>query len=170
MKVIQYNAISLNGYIAGPDDDTSFTSKEDWDGFLAMAKKVGNIIIGRRTHDMAKKEGNQLDVRLRIVMTNNSSYNDHTPNTIFTSQSPKEIIELVSSRGFDTTLVAGGGMLNSSFLKAGLIDELYIDVEPIIFGRGIPLFSPDDFEKNLKLLSTTKLNENTVQLHYRVLK
>ena len=69
MHVILYMAMTVNSKIAGIDDDTSWTSKEDWDGFRAMCKKVGNDIIGRRTYDMVKKEGTQLDGVLTIVLT-----------------------------------------------------------------------------------------------------
>jgi len=51
-----------------------------------------------------------------------------------------------------------------------LIDEIYIDVEPRVFGRGIPLFNGNDFDANLKLLETKKLSDNEIQLHYQVLK
>ena len=61
-------------------------------------------------------------------------------------------------------------MLNSSFMKEKLIDEIHLDVEPLVFGRGIKLFADDDFESRLELVGTKKLSANTVQLHYRVLR
>lgn len=67
-------------------------------------------------------------------------------------------------------LLAEVGHVNSLFMKEGLIDEIYLDVEPIIFGKGIPLFTSEDFEYNFQMLDFKKLNENTIQLHYKVLK
>lgn len=77
---------------------------------------------------------------------------------------------MLEEKGFSETFLAGGGNVNSSFIKDGLIDEIYLDVEPIVFGKGIKLFSEEDFEYELELLEVNKLNENTVQLHYKVKK
>jgi len=43
-------------------------------------------------------------------------------------------------RDFEEVIVAGGGMLNASFIADNLVDEICLDIEPIILGEGIPLF------------------------------
>lgn len=73
-------------------------------------------------------------------------------------------------KGFTTAFLAGGGQLNTSFAKEGLIDEIYLDVEPLILGQGIKIFTDADFEFLLELLDFKKLNSNTIQLHYKVIK
>jgi len=170
MRVILYMAMTVNGKIAGDNDDTSWTTKEDWEGFRAMCKKVGNAIIGRRTYEMVKKEGIQLDNILTVVMTHDPELlGQQLPHTIFTDKPPKDVLTLLKEKGYKEALVAGGGILNSAFLKDGLIDEMYIDIEPLILGRGIPLFADGDFAPRLKLLKITTLtNRQTVQLHYQV--
>jgi len=172
MKTILYMAMTVNGKIAGTDDDTSWTSKEDWDGFRAMCRKVGNAIIGKRTYDMVKKEGTQLGDILTIVLTHDPVLlSKKSPHTIFTDKHPRDVLALLKGKGFGEALVAGGGILNSAFLKEGLIDELYIDIEPLILGRGIPLFADGDFEPRLTLLEVKTLtNRQTIQLHYKVTK
>jgi len=70
----------------------------------------------------------------------------------------------------DEVVVAGGGKLNASFLKEGLVDEIYLDVEPIAFGKGIKLFDDEDFEVNLELIEVNKISQNEIQLHYKVKK
>ncbi|MBI5151850.1 MAG: dihydrofolate reductase [Candidatus Pacebacteria bacterium] len=172
MKTILYMAITVNGKIAGTNDDTSWTSKEDWDGFRAICRKVGNAVIGRRTYEMVIKEGMQLSDILTVVMTHDPRLlAKHSPDTIFTDKSPKDVIAILKEKGFKEALVCGGGILNSSFLKEGIIDEIYIDIEPLILGRGIPLFADGDFQPRLKLLEVKTLtNRQTVQLHYKVIK
>lgn len=171
MKTILYMAMTVNGKIAGIDDDTSWTSKEDWAGFFAKAQEIGVIIIGRKTYEAIKKENTLIPgIKLRIVVTHDTP-KDTPPHTIFTDQNPHQILNIVTSHGFSTAMVAGGGQINSLFLKAGLIDELYIDIEPLVLGRGIPLFADGDFEARLKLLGVKTLsNHQTIQLHYKVLK
>lgn len=172
MKTILYMAMTVNGKVAGAGDDTSWTSKEDWDGFHAMCKKTGNAVIGRRTYEVVKKEGTQLDDILTVVLTHDSTLlAKQSPHTIFTDKPPKDILTMLERKGFKEALIAGGGILNTVFLKESLIDEIYIDIEPLILGRGIPLFADGDFAPRLKLLEVKQLgNRQTVQLHYKVLK
>lgn len=172
MNTILYMAMTVNGKIAGSNDDTSWTSKEDWDGFRAMCKKTGNAVIGHRTYDMVKKEGTQLGDILTVVLTHDPALiNKQLPHTIFTDKHPRDVLAIIQEKGYKEALVCGGGILNSAFLKEGLIDEIYIDIEPLILGRGIPLFADDDFAPRLKLLDVKTLtNHQTIQLHYKVLK
>ena len=54
MKVILYQAMSVNGYIAGAHDETPW-SDEEWKSFSKAVSEAGNIIIGRRTYELMKK-------------------------------------------------------------------------------------------------------------------
>ena len=85
-------------------------------------------------------------------------------------KSPKDALDILKKDKFSKALVAGGGTLNTSFIKENLVDEIIIDVEPKILGKGIKLFSDDDFESNLELIRTKKLSNNEIQLRYKVLK
>ncbi|MBI2622162.1 dihydrofolate reductase [Candidatus Microgenomates bacterium] len=168
MKTILYMGISINGYIAKADDNTDWTSKEDWDGFYKHSKVARNIILGKRTFDLAVSDGTfPFPDCLNVVMTHQKVDNKWGKRVVFTDKSPREILEMLQESGFKEVFVAGGGHINSSFMKDGLIDEIYVDVEPIVFGKGIQLFAPEDFEYKLKLLSVKNLNKNTVQLHYK---
>jgi len=73
-------------------------------------------------------------------------------------------------RSFEEVIVAGGGILNASFLSENLVDEIYFDIEPIILGEGIPVFKDKDFESRLKLIGKKMLTRDVVQLHYQVRK
>lgn len=75
---------------------------------------------------------------------------------------------MLEEKGFTTVFLAGGGALNASFMKEKLINEIYLDVEPVIFGKGIQVVAPSEFEYELDLLEIKKLNKDTVQLHYLV--
>jgi dihydrofolate reductase len=77
---------------------------------------------------------------------------------------------MVEKEGFDIVLVTGGGETNGAFLKANMIDEVYLDVEPMVFGEGIPTFTPNDVNLKLEFVDSKMLNKNTIQLHYKVIK
>ena len=107
---------------------------------------------------------------LNIVVSHQKIENRWGEKVLITNKAPKEIIEILEQKGFTTAFLAGGGQLNTSFVKENLINEIYLDVEPLIIGQGIKIFAEADFELELELFETKKLNPNTVQLHYKVIK
>lgn len=168
MKVILYMAISVNGIIARENNDTSWVSQTEWESFRKTTQKVGNIIIGRRTFDVAVREGDfPFEGSFNVVCTSKDIVNKWGDNVVFV-KSPQEALKVLEDRGFDTAMVGGGGNLNSQFMKENLVDEIYLDVEPIVLGEGISLFEDADFEAKLALIETTKLSGNEIQLRYKV--
>jgi riboflavin biosynthesis pyrimidine reductase len=71
---------------------------------------------------------------------------------------------------FQTAIITGGSMLNSEFGKRGLIDEVILDVNPSIVGDGLPIFQPADFALSLELVAVEKIEDDIVELRYRVKK
>ncbi len=167
MKTILMMATTINGKIARPDGSTDW-SKEDWDNFVSIAKRIGCVIIGKNTYDIAKKEGSMISGVYTVVMTHAPQKNDIN-DIFFTSASPREILRQLEQKGYSEVLVAGGGNVNAQFLNQKLINEIIIDVEPKIFGTGVSLFAENHFEASLELLDVKKLNSNTISLHYKVL-
>ncbi len=168
MKVILYMAITANGLIAKEDDDTSWISTEEWSTYSKLARKIGNIIVGKRTYDIFTKqiEFQELKDTKFVVVTH---HNFKTlSNHHFIAKSPKDALKFFKND--DELIVAGGGILNGAFMKENLVDEIYIDIEPIVFGKGIPVFASSDFQTKLELIETKMLSKNTIQLHYRVKK
>lgn len=168
MKTILYMAVTINGFVAGENDDTSWVSSEDWNSFIKTARGIGNVIIGRRTFEVMSDRGEVDNFKdLSVVVVTNRELSG-LPIFVVTAKSPKDALEKLQSKGFEKALVAGGGGLNTSFLNEKLIDEIYIDVEPQILGRGIPLFKANDISQKLRLLEVNKFSKSTVQLHYEV--
>ena len=160
-------AITVNGYIAKENNETPW-SDEEWSIFSSFIKERRNIIIGRNTYNLMKEENEFDKIGNPVVVV--ISKNKIIDENIISVSSPKQAIDILKEKGFDIVVIAGGGQLNSSFLKEGLVDEIYLDVEPLIFGKGIKLFSDDDFDVKLELLDVGKMSQNLVQLHYKVLK
>jgi dihydrofolate reductase len=162
--------ITPNGYIAKEDGNSEWTSEEDLQGFFENSKKAGNIIMGKNTYLEASKQGYfPFPEALNIVMSREKIENKWGDKVIVTSATPKELLKMLSDKGFEIAFLAGGGAINASFMKDRLVNEIYLDVEPLLFGRGIQIIAPADFECELELLGVKNLNKNTVQLHYRVI-
>jgi len=169
MKIVLYLAITLNGYIAGEDDNVDWVYEGSWDNYLEKVKESDVVVVGRRTYEiMSQEEFNA--ARHYAVFTSKRNIQLKASNVEFVHITPKQFIEkLKKKRIVRKILVAGGSKLNSSFLKENLIDEIYLDVEPFVLGKGIPLFDRVDVKLRVKLLGC-KVDNNTIQLHYKIIK
>jgi len=169
MKVILYMATSANGYIAGENDNVEWVSEVSWNSYLKKVKEIGCVIIGRKTYDLMPTDEFVKGVRY-IVLTKKVDLLKKAPNIEFSSKKPKELLESLQKEGIKEACICGGGEINTAFMKENLIDEIYLDIEPIILGKGIKLFAEQDFESKLELIETTSLSRNEVQLHYKIIK
>lgn len=168
MKVVLYMAMSANGMIAKNNDDTSWISIAEWNGYSSAVRKARCLIVGRRTYEILTKQPEFAEFKdIKLAIVSHESFPTLSLKHIV-AHSPKEALELL--KDFVEVVVAGGGELNASFLAENLVDEIYLDVEPIVLGEGIPLFRGKNFERTLKLLGQKKISENEIQLHYQVLK
>ena len=168
VKVIVYMQISVNGMIARLDN-SGFSSKKAKAGFLDMINKVQVNIVGRKTFEIASRKGGFPLKGLNIVMTTHAIKNTWGNNVIITDKAPLEVLKIVKEHGYRKAMV-GGGVTAASFIREGLVDELFLDVEPVIIGSGIPVFSDKKFESKLKLLDIKKTSMNEIRLHYKVLR
>ncbi|NTW89988.1 MAG: dihydrofolate reductase [Candidatus Moranbacteria bacterium] len=169
MNVTLYMAVSANGFIARSDDSTPW-SDEEWSAFLSEVNSVGNMIIGRRTYEKIASDtgfGEYGDATV-VVVSHALSAGDITGITFVSS--PEEALHFFEDKGFSEALIAGGATLNASFLKAGLVDRLVLDVEPRLLGSGFRLFSGEVPERDLRLDEVRNLSDQSVQLRYSVVK
>lgn len=168
MKVVLYMAMSVNGFIAKENSETPW-SADEWKSFSRFVGKAKNIVIGRKTYDLMEQSGDfqKIGNPFTIVLTRKAAKRDDGPSFV---HSPKEALDLLEMKGFKYALIAGGGEVNASFMKAGLIDEIYLDVEPLLFGKGITLFANENINVKLEFLGIKKISGNTRQLHYKVVK
>ena len=173
MKVTLFMAMSLNGIIARKNGDEDFLSHDNWNSFSDLVKHFQNFIIGRKTFEAVKKwtDGYNFDDfkdATKVVISSNQNYK--TDKSYKLASNPKEALKILKESGFNNILITGGSGLNSSFAKENLIDEVILNVEPVIIGEGIPLFFSNEFDLNLKLVDVKKLPNDIVQLHYKIIK
>ena len=77
----------------------------------------------------------------------------------FSDESPREICERLRGSGNTVLTLVGGSSLATSFFRESLIDELWLTIEPKLFGKGINLISDTDLDVTLKLVDIQKVNE-----------
>ncbi len=168
MKVSIYNAISIDGFIAKQDDNTDWVSEADWKIFSQKIKESKVIVMGRRTYESFEGELPQ-EAELNVVMTHNAELlsKKDDPQVWFSDLTPEQIIQELSKK-YDSILVIGGGKTNAAFMKAGLVDEVTVDIHPIILGKGVPLFGGETLDKKLTLEETVQGEAGLVLATYGV--
>jgi len=171
MKIILDMATTLNGVIARKDFTEDFLSNYNWEVFCKISNKIGCFIIGRKTYDIITTEDYDLDKIKKvkkIVISSNKSFKN--TKEFFFVNSPKEAVNKAEMLGFSEVLLAGGGKINSEFMKIGLVDEIFFNINPVILGEGIKVIGESNFQYRLKLLGIKKIKEDIVRVHYKVLK
>jgi len=192
-KVILSMMMSLDGFIAGPNDEMDwlppFNDEALWkDMHRQMWKNlrsVDTLLLGRATYQIWEKywpaaatnpasTKNDLDF---------SRYADETQKVVFSrtldnvgwknsrlvkENIAEEISRLKEQPGKNLAL-AGGAGIAQTFMRLGLIDDYQILVYPVILGRGKPLFKGLENRIKLKLVETTTLRPEVVALHYKPL-
>ncbi len=170
MATVIYIAITANGFIARADESADWISDSEWGLFRNFVNAHGNMIVGKRTYEILLEHGEFARSELSSIQTvvlSDVPLVVQAPNHQV-ARSPVEAIEALAA--YETIVIAGGGRMNGSFIRENLVDELYLDVEPIVFGKGIALFEGADFEAKLKLKSVQHIGESEVQLRYEVIK
>jgi len=157
-------ALSADGFIAKDNStpSTSWTSKADKKRFLALTKEAEVVIMGRTTFETI---GKPLPGRLNVIYTTGAA--KHAGAEI-TSKPPAELLAELEKRGFREAAVCGGASIYTLFMKAGVVDTMYLTIEPVVFGDGIRLFR-EPIDAKLKLVSAEKV-EDSVLFEYTVLK
>lgn len=166
-------AISANGIIATETGGEDFLSHENWEKFCELAREFGNFIVGRKTYEAVKKwdDGYNFDDLVgveKVIISKDKNFKLGKSYTL--ANSPEDALAKLSQKGFKKILVTGGANINSAFAKANLLDEVVLNFEPVVVGKGISVFAPEDFELKLKLVSSEKSASGILTLAYNVLK
>jgi len=172
MKLILMMAMTVDGVIAkNKEQNADWTSKSDKRVFIEETKKHGAIIMGDTTFEAMGKKA--LPGRLNLILSlTPEKYQDLVnPGQLeFMKGTPQEIVKHLEDKGYKSAILGGGARTNSFFLKANLVDEILITVEPKIFGIGMNFTEGEDLNLNLELLESKEIGDNAIQLRYKIIK
>lgn len=170
-KICVFIACSLDGFIAGPNDELDWlpTDEEGMeDTFTPFFERVGAMLMGRRTFDVVVgMEGFWPYGDTPVLVATRRPLTSEIP-TVRRAEGPiTAMVEqaLEAARGKDV-YVHGGALIRSA-LDAGLVDELTVTVVPTILGAGRPLFAGVSRRHELELEDVRPIGLGLVQLRYR---
>lgn len=162
--------MSVNGITSRPDYREDFLSAANWYTFLDCVRETGALIWGRKTHEKVMSRNRKyLDEIAGIPKIVVSTQPDFFADSGFeVAASPRDAVARLSGRGHGRATLAGGSILNTAFARDRLIDEIIVNVEAVVVGKGIPLFAADDFDLRLALQEVRQIDPRIVQLRYQV--
>ena len=171
MKVILYMATSVNGNITSGKSDSDWVDKADWKMFHKVITDSGVMVMGSETYKQFATDFPQKGALNVVVTKKKNLLAKNIKGVLFTNKSPKELITELSKQGYKQIALIGGETLNTSFIKENFIDEVYVDIHPLLIGKGLRLFGEiNKYFKKLKLMNVTKMDHDLVLLRYKVTK
>jgi riboflavin biosynthesis pyrimidine reductase len=175
MRIVLVATQSLDGFITKHGQPgTAFTSQEDKTHFREMVAGFDAGVLGGETYRIYREaiRARLPGSKLRVVMTRSpdSHATEAVPGMLeFTSATPAILAAGLRSRGFSQCVLLGGSHVHSLFLAAGLVDEVWLTIEPVLFGAGTPLLAqPADLR--LKVHTIERLGTSALLAKYHVLK
>jgi dihydrofolate reductase len=169
-KVVYGGAMSLDGFIAGPNGEYDWIVMDPDMDFSEMMARFDTFLIGRKTFEVMQRVGSEAPPTpgiQNIVFSRTLQASDHPGITISADAEPV-VRALRTQPGKDIALF-GGGELFRSLLAAGLVDEVAVSVIPVLLGGGIP-FLPSPAERATLKLRKHRVYEKTgtVGLQYDI--
>ena len=173
MKTILIFVSTLDGKITkwGNPDVKLWSSHQDQDYYKKIWNESKLIVMGSNTFNAGSFPSPNPQL---IIMTGHpDKYKSLkiSGQIEFTSESPLELTDRFKSKGHQQMLVVGGPHVATSFLKEQLIDELWLTLEPKIFGIGGNFATDVKLDINLCLIHCDRVNkQGTLITKYSVLK
>jgi dihydrofolate reductase len=165
-KYIAIAAITIDGRIAKNSHHFSdWTSTQDKHFLHAILDICDVVLVGNSTYKMAIKP---LSKRNCIVLTRQIQNKKNKIRLTYLDPTKQSLTRIIKNQGYKKIAILGGTQIYSYCLEKRLIDELYLTIEPISFGYGLPLFE-NHTQTNWKLNSIKKLNKRgSILLHYLI--
>lgn len=182
-KLVTDNLLSLDGYSSGPNDEI------DWFGFdeeslewsRNLLRGAGLIVMGRRTYELFLEYWPTAQARqdeptiarylteLPKLVFSSTLTTSNWENTRFVPRPPAEVVreEKKSSGGY--ILLLGSASLLAVLLKEHLVDEMHVRIQPIVLGKGRPLFPLAEVRQSLTLREGRMFKSGVAALLYEVL-
>jgi dihydrofolate reductase len=169
MKVTLIAAMTIDGFIGRSTTDRSFdwTSPEDKQFYVDTIKRARVVVMGLRTFQTFTRYPKGL--KFVLYTTKPEEFENPKPHLIetwATKEDPRKVLQQLESEGYEEVAICGGATIYTMFLKACLVDQLDLTIEPVLFGRGVPLLS-EELNTQLELVETKKLSPRTILNTYR---
>jgi dihydrofolate reductase len=172
-KVIYGGACSLDGYFAGRDGaiDWLHMSRDVDDIMRKSWAAADTILVGRKTWEFARAMGgggemSGVKVKSYVFSRTLSSISEKGTELV-TTDAGAFVRKLKTQPGKDIIVMSGGNFA-TSLLREGVIDEIGLNIHPVLLGAGVPAFLDPGERVKLELTECRQLDGGCVLVTYRV--
>jgi|SRR5687767_2449990 len=162
-------AVSLDGFIAGPNGEYDWIVPDPTIDFAALYKQFDTAIMGRKTFEVAKTAGGEGEIPgLDVIVFSRTLPETSRRGFRIVADDPGAIVKDLKARPGKDIWLFGGGALFRSLLDAGLVDTVELAVMPVLIGAGIPVLPPGEPVKLVLTDQKTLPASGIVSLSYSV--
>lgn len=168
-NVILQLAVSLDGFIEGPNGEFDWCFTDDDYGMTAFAQRIDAIFIGRKSYEMAMSMGGATPPGfppIKEYVFSASLDKVEGDRELIKGDVAEEVKKIKDQPGKDIWLY-GGSSLTTSFIEQQLVDEMALAVHPILLGAGKPLFQHISGRVPLQLIHSEAYPSGLVMLSYK---
>ena len=171
MKTILYLDLSADGLIATTNRLPGLEWEWEgvpWERWVQYCNESNNFIVGRNTYsELIESDLSEvLHLDYKIVI---SSREMDLADSWLQFSKPNQAVDYLKSCNIENIIVGGGRQLGLTFIEDNLIDEIILDIYPILFGNGTALLGGLDKCIQLDLLSSKSLGGGAIRNHYKIL-
>jgi dihydrofolate reductase len=170
MRIVTFGAAnSLDNFIAREDGavDWLLWTKEVAEITKEYWQTIDTVVMGRKTFEVATQNGAGAYPGVRNFVLSRKLKKRFDGFEVVSDDAADFLRRLKNTSG-KGICVMGGGLLARSLLEADLIDEIGLNLHPVVLGKGVPLFHDMKSQIDLKLINCTQLSNGCVVLRYRV--
>jgi dihydrofolate reductase len=185
MRTVTYGgAVSLDGFLAGVDGSIDWLhfSKDVQEVMSSYWKGIDTILMGRKTYAVSvsqnrtaeknpkrTKRGARKNPAMRSYVFSRTLKSIDDPNVELVAGDAVEFVRNLKRQPGKGVCLMGGGELAQSLLAADLVDEIGLNIHPILLGSGIPTFRDPGHRVKLTLTECRTIEGGCVLANYRVL-
>ena len=161
---------SFDNFIARTDDRVDWIrwNKEVSEIGREFWKTIDTVVMGRRTYETALQLGSNGYPNLQNYVFSRTWKEPVAKHIRIVSEDAAVFVRRLKEQSGKGICVMGGGILGQALLEANLIDEIGVNVHPLLLGSGIPLFHPLTRQIDLELTECRQLDNGCVVLRYSV--
>jgi len=173
-KVILGLAVTLDGYIEGPNGEYDWCFTDQDYGLTEFFSRIDTVFIGRKSYEIAQVYAEENDGQLVPGMPSVKTYvfsktlKKVKEGAILVSDHAMVAARIIKEQPGKDIWLYGGASLTDAFMKEGMVDELWMSVHPILLGSGKPLFRIQDSRTKLTLLDSKTYETGLVSLRYQI--
>jgi dihydrofolate reductase len=184
-KVIALMHISLDGFTAGPNGELEWArvDEETYAYVADLLRTVDTALYGRTTYQMMesywptvpadpssteadRQHAHWVEDVNKVVFSTTLEKAEWNNTRLVRGNVAEEIAQLTRQPGRDL-MIFGSPQLTHTFIQLGLINEYRLTINPVVLGKGIPLFKDVKERLALELLASKTFRSGVVGLHYR---